>query len=253
MSYNIRYATVNDGENQWENRKEQLINQLRFYEPDLLGLQEALPEQIDYLDQELPAYDYLGVGRDDGDRKGEFSAIFYKTRDLQLLKDSTFWLSPTPQKPSTGWDAAYPRVCTYGKFQRKSDGQQFLLFNTHFDHMGEKARVESMKLILTQIKKLNTENLPVILTGDLNVQPHESPIREMKTVLKDAREVAQVTFGPDATFNAFKFHETPQRRIDYIAVSPEIEVLKYAVLTDSYDQKYISDHFPVFVSMILAK
>lgn len=245
MTYNIRLDYEGDGENVWDNRKERMINQIKFYEPDLFGIQEGKPNQVDYLEQNLEAYDYIGVGRDDGKRAGEFSAIYYKTTNYRLLEDSTFWLSPTPEKPSVGWDAALPRVCTYGSFERIADGLKFMLFNSHFDHIGETARVESMKLILSQIKKLNTENLPVILMGDFNVEPHEAPIAEMKRQLKDTREVSRIAFGPDATFNAFQWNETPQRRIDYIAVNDKIQVLKYAVLTDSYDQKYISDHFAV--------
>ncbi|MEX0719092.1 MAG: endonuclease/exonuclease/phosphatase family protein [Balneolaceae bacterium] len=251
MTYNIRYDSPDDGDNVWEIRKDKMINQLNFYEPDLFGIQEGMANQVDFLDENLAAYSYFGVGRDDGKRQGEFSAVFYKNTDFNLLEGHTFWLSPTPEEPSTGWDAALPRICTYGKFERKSDGTIFMFFNTHFDHIGKKARVESMKLILEQIKKLNPENVPVIFMGDLNVEPHEAPIMEMKKQLKDTREATEMVFGPDATFNNFQFDKGPQKRLDYIAVSEKIEVLKYAVLTDSYDQKYISDHFPVYSTLRL--
>lgn len=250
MTYNIRLDYSGDGENQWDNRKDKLVNQLRFYEPDIFGIQEGLPNQVRYLDENLEAYSYIGVGRDDGKEKGEFSAIYYQDQNFKLVKSGTFWLSTTPEKPSVGWDAALPRVCTYGLFQRKSDQQQFWVFNTHFDHVGKEARVNSMKVILEQIGDLNEDSLPVVLMGDLNVTPGEEPILEMKKALSDTRDIAGVVFGPDATFNEFMFDETPQRRIDYIAVNEnKVEVLKYAVLTDSYDQKYISDHFPVFCEL----
>lgn len=246
MTYNIRLDHAGDNENNWHHRKDELVRQIQFYEPDVFGVQEALPQQMDYLDSALAGYAYIGVGRDDGKRAGEFSAVFYKKDIVDLVKGSTFWLSSSPEEVSKGWDAALPRICTYGLFERKSDGQQFWFFNTHFDHVGKQARVESMKLILSQIKAKNSKNLPVVLTGDLNVTPDEEPITEMKKVLKDSREAANLAFGPDATFNGFNFTQAPQRRIDYIAVSEGIKVDKYAVLTDSFDQKYISDHFPVF-------
>lgn len=249
MTYNIRMSNKGDGPNYWENRKDEMIHQIQFYEPDIFGIQEGLPDQTDYLDRALTKYAYIGVGRDDGKSAGEFSAVFYKKDDFKLLQSGTFWLSETPEKPSKGWDAALPRICTYGLFQAKKGGKKFWFFNTHFDHIGTEARVNSMKLILAKIQEFNTKNLPVVLTGDFNITPDEAPVQAMKTQLSDARDVAKVVFGPNATFNGFKFDETPTKRIDYLAVNSQFSVLKYAVLTDSYDQKYISDHFAVFCEL----
>lgn len=251
MTYNIRLNHAGDGENAWPNRKEKLVQQLKFYEPDLFGIQEGLPGQVKYIDEALEDYAYIGAGRDDGKEKGEFSAIYYDENQFKLMESGTFWLSTTPERPSKGWDAALPRVCTYGLFKRNNDQQLFWLFNTHFDHIGQEARVNSMKLILNQIRKLNEDELPVILMGDFNVEPTDEPIIEMKKALRDSREIAQLVFGPEPTFNGFQFDQKPERRIDYIAVGEGIEVLKHAVLTDSYDQKYISDHFPVFTILSL--
>ena len=251
MTYNIRLDHAGDNVNNWHNRKDELAKQITFYEPDVFGVQEALPQQMDYLDSALSEYAYIGVGRDDGKRGGEFSAVFYKKNKFKIVEGSTFWLSPTPGEVSKGWDAALPRVCTYALFERNTDGERFWFFNTHFDHVGQQARVESMKLILSQIEDKNVASYPVVLGGDLNVTPEQEPIIEMKKVLKDSREAANLAFGPDATFNGFNFTQTPQRRIDYIAVSEGINVKKYAVLTDSFDQKYISDHFPVFCVLSL--
>lgn len=245
MTYNIRLDWGTD-ENRWENRKELMVNQLKFYEPDILGIQEGLPHQVKYLDSALAEYTYVGVGREDGKQKGEYSAIYFK-KVIKMLKSGTFWLSNTPEIVSVGWDAALPRICTYALF--KADKKKFWVFNTHFDHVGGEARVESMKLILNQISLLNTQNLPVVLMGDLNVTPDDEPIREMKKDLKDTRDIAEIVYGPDATFNSFAFAQTPQRRIDYIAVDDQVKVMKYAVLTDSYDQRYISDHFPVYCTI----
>lgn len=249
MTYNIRLDYSGDGKNQWADRKEQMVNQLRFYEPDIFGIQEGLPDQVSFLDQNLSAYHYTGVGRDDGKNKGEFSAIYFRFEAFTLLKNGTFWLSPTPDTPSVGWDAALPRICTFGLFEERASKKVFWVFNTHFDHVGKEARVNAMKLILDKIEEYNVDNLPVILMGDLNVEPDDQPILEMKKELQDARDIADVVFGPDATFNGFNFEQSPTRRIDYISVNDQFSLMKYAVLTDSFSQHYISDHFPVFCSL----
>ncbi|MEL6256291.1 MAG: endonuclease/exonuclease/phosphatase family protein [Bacteroidota bacterium] len=252
MTYNLRYDNPNDGENRWDLRKEFLRDQLRFFEPDVMGIQEGLKHQLDYLDQELTAYTYLGVGRDDGKEKGEYTAIFYKEEKLKLIKQSTFWLSESPDEISVGWDAALERICTYALLEDKHSGAKFYVFNTHFDHRGEKARRKSAQLILKQIKVLNQEDHPVILMGDLNLTPDTKAIKSIAKKLNDSRYAAEVAFGPDATFTGFDFSKAPQRRIDYIFTSPDnIEVKKYAVLTDSREQKYPSDHFPIFIEVML--
>lgn len=251
MTYNLRYDNPNDGENRWDLRKEFLRDQLKFFEPDVMGIQEGLKHQLDYLDAELSDYAYIGVGRDDGKEKGEYTAIFYKKERLKLIKESTFWLSESPEEISVGWDAALERICTYALFEEKDSGQKFYVFNTHFDHRGEKARRKSAQLILKQIKALNKEDYPVILMGDLNLTPETKAIKSINKKLEDARYAAAVAFGPDATFTGFDFSKAPQRRIDYIFASDNIEVRKYAVLTDSQNQKYPSDHFPVFIEASL--
>lgn len=250
MSYNVRYANETDGENSWSLRKDYITTQLKFYEPAILGVQEAVLEQLEYFESHLEGYKYVGVGRDDGKTKGEFSAIFYDTKKFEVLKNNTFWLSETPQKVSVGWDAAMERVCTYALIETKEGGQKFWVFNTHFDHIGEKARAESAKLILKKIEEINTENFPVILMGDLNLEPKTEAVQSIAEKMNDTKLIAGIDFGPEGTFNAFKFCEPVGGRIDYIFTSKEnIQVLKYGVLTDSKDQKYPSDHFPVFVKL----
>ena len=120
MTYNIRLSTGNDGENAWEHRKEGLVNQIRFHEPDVFGIQEGLPDQVAYFEQNLKDYAYYGVGRDDGEEKGEFSALYFKRDKFKVLKKRTFWLSETPDQPSKGWDAALPRICTTVLLEMKS-------------------------------------------------------------------------------------------------------------------------------------
>ena len=252
MSYNVRYANENDGENSWSLRKDYITNQIKFYEPDIFGVQEAVLEQLEYFKNNLKVYDYVGVGRDDGKTKGEFSAIFYDTTRFSVLRENTFWLSETPQKISVGWDAAMERICTYALFEEKDSGKKFWVFNTHFDHIGEEARKESADLILAKIAEVNSEKFPVILMGDFNLEPEATGILKISEVMNDSRHFSKFNFGPEGTFNGFNFSEPITRRIDYIFTSKgNIEVLKYAVLTDSRNQKYPSDHFPVFVEFHL--
>jgi endonuclease/exonuclease/phosphatase family metal-dependent hydrolase len=248
MTYNIRVDVQEDGENAWPERKAALVNQIHFFEPAILGTQEGTPQQIKYLRKNLNGYNYIGKGRNGG-RKGEFSAIFYNSKKLEVLKKDTFWLSDTPDVFSTGWDAALPRICTYGKFRDKNSGTEFWVFNTHFDHLGEKARSNSAQLILQKIKSLTNKEDLVILMGDLNATPESNPIAILAKSMMDSANKANVTFGPENTFNGFKYHEPTKNRIDYIFVSKskKINIKKYAVLNNSLEQRFISDHFPVII------
>ncbi|MFO8145983.1 MAG: endonuclease/exonuclease/phosphatase family protein [Gillisia sp.] len=248
MSYNIKYANENDGENSWSFRKDHLGSQIKFYQPDIFGVQEAVLAQLEYFEEKMPDYNYVGAGRDDGKIKGEFSAIFYDSTRFEVLKEDTFWLSETPGKVSVGWDAALPRVCTYAKFRDKNSRENFWVFNTHFDHIGEKAREESAGLIWKMIQELNSEDLPVVLMGDLNLEPNAPGIKFLSEKLNDSKTIAELDFGPEGTFNGYNFNEPVTRRIDYIFTSKgDIAVKKYAILSDSKDLKYPSDHLPVFV------
>lgn len=253
MTYNIRYNTPNDGVNAWPNRVEMVAGLIHFHDPDIFGLQEALIGQIEDLQKNLPGYEWFGVGRDDGDKAGEFSPIFYLKSKFILIEHGTYWLSPTPEKPSRGWDAALNRIVTWGRFQSKVTGKQFLVFNTHFDHKGVEARKNSALLIEDKIRKMvGDKNLPVILTGDFNLAPEEEPIVILKKYLRDSREVSEEKpYGPAGTFNGFDWNAPLDRRIDYVFVPGNIKVLEYAVLTDSKEQRFPSDHLPVFVTVQL--
>ncbi|MFD0976268.1 endonuclease/exonuclease/phosphatase family protein [Salinimicrobium gaetbulicola] len=251
MTYNIKYANENDGENSWSFRKEHLRNQVAFYEPDILGVQEAQLVQLKFLLQGLPDYDFSGVGRD-GQNKGEYTAIFYNKKKYQLIEEGTFWLSETPEIVSKGWDAAYPRICTYILLKDLVTGDKFFVFNTHFDHVGDRAREESTRLIISKIDELNKENLPFILMGDFNLEPETSEIKLLSGKMDDSKRIAKLVFGPEGTFNTYNFTEPVTRRIDYIFTSQgDFEILKYGVLSDSYDLKYPSDHLPVLVQLKL--
>jgi endonuclease/exonuclease/phosphatase family metal-dependent hydrolase len=253
MTYNIRLDVEVDGENKWDNRKEIFSGQIKFYEPDVLGLQESLPDQVNYLDNNLSDYDHIGVGRE-GVNKGESSPIFYNIHRLELLKDSTFWLSQTPDIISKGWDASYLRVCTFALFSDKKSKRQFWVFNTHLDNNGVESRVKSIELVLAKINSVNTENLPVIFMGDFNETPDNTAITNLKKAMNDSKEISVAKpFGPSGSFNNFEFNKPVTRLIDYVFVSknPDLIVNKYAILSDSYNLKYPSDHLPVFVQINL--
>jgi endonuclease/exonuclease/phosphatase family metal-dependent hydrolase len=253
MTYNIRYDNPKDGENRWDNRKEFLTDQIKFYEPDFLGTQEGLSHQILFIDSTLTQYNYIGVGRNDGKTEGEYSAIFYNSVKFTPIKSSTFWLSETPDIPSKGWDASLNRICTYGLFKNKATKEKLWIFNTHFDHRGVEARKNSVKLIIKKIKELNKENFPVVFMGDLNLEPENEAIQYLSNQMNDTKTVStKIVFGPTGTFNGFKFDKPVTRRIDYIFVSKgNIDVEKYAVLSDSKDLRYPSDHLPVYAEIIL--
>lgn len=250
VTYNIRYANEGDGVNAWSNRKLLVTDMLRFHEADIIGLQEALYEQVTDISLQLPGFDQIGVGREDGKAEGEYSPIFYNSRKYQLKDHGWFWLSETPEVPSMGWDAACKRICTYAWFEDYDKRKTFWVFNTHFDHVGDEARLNSARLILQKIDSLNTKNDPVILMGDFNLTPEAAPISRLETQFFDSKKVsAQAPYGPEGTYNAFDFNSELKNRIDYIFVKGKIEVLKYGVLTDSYEQRYPSDHLPVLIEV----
>lgn len=250
MSFNIRLNVESDKENSWTNRKQDAVDLLSYYHPDYFGVQEALPEQMKDIKNGLKNYDYVGVGRDDGKEKGEFSAIFYDTEKLQVIKSGTFWLSETPEKPSKGWDAAYNRVCTYAVFKDKKSKKEFLAMNLHFDHVGDVARVKSADLILKKIKEINPKNLPLTLSGDFNLTDDTEPIKIISQNLKDTFYNSEAKpYGPKGTFTAFNVTEVPQERIDYIFVKG-FKIKSHRHINDRRENLlYPSDHFPVLTEL----
>jgi endonuclease/exonuclease/phosphatase family metal-dependent hydrolase len=251
MSYNIRLDVASDGLNAWPVRKDFFASQIQFYEPDIMGVQEAMPNQVLDLEQMLPHYNQVGIGRE-GVGKGESSNIFYKKEKLKVITTNTFWLSETPDAISKGWDAACHRVCTIALFQDISSKRKFWIFNTHLDHIGEQARANGIKLILSKIEQYNTDQYPVVFMGDFNLEPNDKSIVALKMQMNDASEISlQKPFGPNGTFNNFEFDKPVSKRIDYIFISKEakLEIKKYAVLSDSKDLRYPSDHFPVYVEI----
>jgi len=250
-SYNIRYDNKGDGINAWPNRKENVKGLIKFHDIEIFGVQEALIGQLKDI-SELTDFAYIGKGRDDGKEAGEHSAIFYKKDRFKLLKSGDFWLSETPDKPGKGWDATCcNRICSWGRFQDLNTKKEFYFFNVHFDHQGVEARRQSGFLMAKKIKEI-AGNSSTILTGDFNSTPETEQIKTIQTILSDSREVTkQPAYGPEGTFNSFKFDAPMDKRIDYIFVSKNIDVLKYGVLTDAKEQRYPSDHQPVLIQAII--
>lgn len=255
ITYNIRNNNPNndDGENAWPLRKELVCQLLRFHDAGIFGLQEALADQVQYMSSEFKDFKWIGVGRDDGKDAGEFAPIFYNPKLFNLDEKGWFWLSETPERPGKGWDADCVRICTWGKFTQKVTGKKFMLFNTHFDHRGMEARIHSVDLVLQKMNDLNTEKLPSIFMGDLNMTPELVPIATLKKHLHDSKEISsEAPYGPEGTTNdGFNFLSELTKRIDYIFVNDQVDVLKYAVLSDSKNRHYFSDHLPVFVKLKL--
>lgn len=256
MSYNIRYDNPDDAPNNWDNRKERVASLIQFYEPAFIGTQEALLHQLKYLETKLHNYNWIGVGRDDGSASGEFSALFYDSTKVDLISGSeqTIWLSKTPSSPSKSWDAALPRILTYGQFRDKSSGEQFFVFNTHFDHRGTTARMKSSELILDKISEIAT-NKPVVVTGDFNATPDSKPyaiLTSGEQKLRDAFEISSKPhLGPIFTYEGFEVQNKNRGdRIDYIFLNEKAQVLKHAIIPTFRDYKYPSDHLPVLTEII---
>ncbi|OFY49465.1 MAG: hypothetical protein A2W85_06390 [Bacteroidetes bacterium GWF2_41_31] len=252
MSWNIRYDNPADSADNWNFRKAGLVEIVKQYHPDFFGVQEALPQQMAYLEDNLTGYQFIGIGREAGGL-GEYSAIFYDTTRFQVLTSSTFWLSPTPNQVSTGWDAALPRICTFGEFLSKTDHSVLWVFNTHFDHIGKVARMESVRLIMDSINQITTEesNTSVILMGDLNSEPESNPIRYIsKQMGKPVFDKKGKISGPTGTFNDFKMDEPIEKCIDYIFVQNH-RVSEYIHIDKRLKNNHFpSDHLPVLVKII---
>ena len=250
-TFNIRMKTDSDVGNLWKDRYTHLTDLIKFHEFEIFGVQEAFKEQLNDMSAQLPDFKYIGVGRDDGADKGEHSSIFYDTKRFEVSKSGTFWLSPTDtEKPNKGWDAALPRICTWGIFKDKSNGKKFIFMNTHFDHVGIEARRESAKLILAKAKEF-AKDLPLILTGDFNIdETNEAYFTLAKSgVVQDVYDLAKIKYEPNSSFNAWGKNIQEKARIDHIFITKPFTVRKYGILTDTYMGKFPSDHFPVIAEL----
>jgi endonuclease/exonuclease/phosphatase family metal-dependent hydrolase len=267
MTFNIRYGTADDGENDWDQRKDLAIDVLRRHHPDLVGLQEALRFQIDDIRAALAEYGEIGVGRDDGQTRGEYSAILYRQDRFDVSESGTFWLSDTPTVPgSTSWGNQITRICTWGRFTQKSSGRAFYLFNTHLDHVSQLSREKGVILIVERIQKRRHPD-PFLVTGDLNAGEDNPAVQYLTgrgeldvawnglsknpMPLVDTFRVLRPDDAEVGTFHSFK-GTTSNPKIDYIFARPGTRVLQAAILRDDRDGRYPSDHFPVSAVLRLA-
>jgi endonuclease/exonuclease/phosphatase family metal-dependent hydrolase len=251
INYNIRMNTSSDGVNAWPLRREKVAGLLKFHKADIFNVQEALPEQIDDLIKAFPDFDHVGVGRDDGKREGEHMSIFYRKSRFEKLDDGMFWLSETPDRPGFGWDAACNRTVTWIKLRDVLTKKVFYVFDTHFDHRGVKAREESAKQLVRTMKEINKDNLPLILTGDLNLVKTSDPVQLILKELNDAMDVTLAPhYGPDGTSGGFDVKVLPNK-IDYIFVNKKVKVMRHGNLSDSFGLFYPSDHLPVLAEVII--
>jgi endonuclease/exonuclease/phosphatase family metal-dependent hydrolase len=251
MTYNIRYDNPGDGINAWPNRIDKVTALIRKYNPDIIGVQEALHHQLQDLVRVLPDYSYIGVGRDDGKGKGEFSAILFRNSRFGLLSDSTFWLSETPEVPgSKSWDAAITRLVTKAKFFDKELKTDFIVFNTHFDHMGKEARLNSGALVAGAVASSRAKiEIPILVTGDFNCERSEEAYRNVS--IKDLVDTKPAN-DSTGTFCGFEVGKMECKVIDYIFHTKEWLLKNYAVISDNDGTNYPSDHLPVMAEFELS-
>ncbi len=259
MSFNLRLPNPQDGIHDWDHRRPQVVKLIQMYSPDILGVQEAFRRQLDELEHDMPEYDWFGVCRTDGtvhpDPDNEFSAILYRRDRLERLDGSTFWLSETPEVVgSRGWDAALPRIVTWCRFKDKITGVEFFHFNTHFDHMGLRAREESASLLLDMMHII-AGNIPMVVTGDFNCEDSSAPYRRLTAAgfLLDAMHRSRMPHeGPEGTFVAsFMLQDLGDRRIDYIFTTGQMEVMRHVICADAIEGRLASDHLPVWADLRL--
>lgn len=261
ISYNIRLSIADDGENSWQYRKSASIDMIEEERPDIFGLQEAMPEQVTYLNGNLPDYRSVGVGREDGVDEGEHMMIYYNSSKISLSEWGTYWLSETPDVPSLGWGAACKRTATWTKLCYLPTGQEFYYVNTHLDHVSALARRNGLKLIVENIKAMNKEGLPLIVTGDFNVQPTDDSLDGIESIMSSARTHALKTTDR-GSFNGWGRYgesdaapvgasEWKDLSLDYIYYTNFKGCLEFKVLDTPYgDVKYISDHYPVSAVLV---
>lgn len=262
MSFNIRNGKARDGTNHWDKRQQLVVKAIEDYAPDLLGTQETFKFQADFLQQHLPEYSHVGRGREIAPEKGEQCTVFFKTSRFEKLAEGHFWLSTEPDKPgSRGWDAALPRMVTWVKLKDRRSGHQLVWFNTHFDHRGAKARLESARLLARKVPEIAGGHY-FIVTGDFNSSVASKPYLAMfgDHKLKVAESVMVDTFRqisgnqdkPQGTFNGFK-GTSSGARIDWIATSPRFQITAAGIDKFETNGQYPSDHFPVTTTLQYTK
>ncbi len=249
MSYNIRLGVGKDGTNSWQYRAPATIAMLEAQKPDVFGVQEAYGFQIAFIEEYCKNFKNVGVGREDGKKKGEHMSIFWNKKTVSLLKWGTFWLSETPEKPSMGWDADCIRTATWALMKDKKTGKKFYFVNTHLDHKGAEAQKNGLKLIVDRIASINPQGYPMVLTGDFNIKPNNPALTDLDKIMHSTRKIASKTDSRN-TFNGWSVKETDMI-IDYIYVSGFSECPEYRTVTEKYvERPFVSDHYPVVSRLI---
>lgn len=258
-SFNIRYSIEKNykfdsvrGED-WKSRGPAAAALIRFHEFEIFGIQEGLLHQLEDFSDWLPGYEYVGVGRDDGKKAGEHTAVFYRNDLFNVLDHGDFWLSETPEKPSMGWDGTCcHRMCTWVHFEEKKSGKKFYVFNTHFDHQAMVARKESAKLILKKIGKIAGEN-PVICMGDFNGDRKSEWYNTLANsdLLTDTFKLVDDPYAVNGSFNGFGRRTQSKSIIDHVFVTKHFQTKKWGILTDTFHGRFPSDHFPILVKLQL--
>ena len=247
MSFNIRYGDASDGTNSWNLRYAAAAEMIEDQKPDVMGLQEALSYQVLFIEENFRDYKCIGVGRENGKKEGEHMSIFWNKKTVSMLDWGTFWLSETPEKPSMGWDAACRRTATWALMKCKRTGNKFYFVNTHLDHVGVEARKNGLQLVMDRVAQMNKDNLPVVLTGDFNVQPSDACLSGLDAKMKSARKVAMKTDDKGTYNNWGKNSEV----IDYIYFSGFRSCPEFQTVTKKYAKRtFVSDHFPIFAKLI---
>ena len=244
ISYNIRYEEAKDGTNSWVYRFAASGEMIQEHMPDIFGLQEATYNQVHFFEQNFECYKYIGGGREDGKKKGEYTALYWNKKTISQLDGGMFWLSETPETASMGWDAQCLRTATWGLFKHKKTGKKFYCVNTHLDHVGKEARQNGLKLIMERIAEMNKAGLPVVLMGDFNMKPGDYSLSDVEEAMNNARKTAEKT-DSHATFNNWG---KSSDILDYIFYTGFSACPEFQTITKKYaDRKFISDHYPVMV------
>ena len=251
MSFNIRYGSANDGEDHWKKRDWLVAKTVKQFNPDLMGTQETLKFQAEFLEEDLKEYTYFGRSR--MKTPNEHCGIFFKTKRFTQLAGGHFWLSESPEVPeSKSWDSSLPRMASWVLLNdNENEKAPALLFvNTHFDHRGRVARTESAKLIRKRIEKLVAiaEEPAVIVTGDFNTpegsEPYKAFLDGNDQLVDTYRESHPDKQENEGTFNGFK-GRTGGGRIDWVLASPSLRIIEAKIDRTNEEDRYPSDHFPV--------
>jgi endonuclease/exonuclease/phosphatase family metal-dependent hydrolase len=246
MSFNVRYANPGDGVNQWGGRKQLVVDTIKQFNPDVLGLQEPLPAQMTDLQNALPDYTLVGCGRDDGQKAGEFTAMLVRSNRFDIVEQGKFWFSDTPDEAgSIGWGATLPRLCVWARLaDRQSENRSFVAYNTHFDHRSRESRSKAAAAIASHLAT-HHQQLPCVVMGDFNTSLANGALQKLVDGQVKLAETFKAEPGqPVGTFNGFRGEATGEK-IDYVLATSHWSVVESAIDRTSREGRYPSDHFPV--------